>query len=95
MSNAPEEKRLPLEPILVKNPLSGRYVNVAPMFDIMNDMFDDHFSDMAKHLTKAIEMSAVYVDKDFRGTDEFSWNLYVLFNIRDMLDRMDEYKAEK
>lgn len=95
MCNAPDKQAPKLEPILVKNPLSNRYVNVAPMFQIMNDMFDDHFSDLSQQLTKAIEMAAVYTDKDFRNRDDYSWNMFIFFQIRDMFNNMEEFSGEK
>lgn len=84
-----------LEPILVKNPLTGRYVNVAPMFSIIGEVFDNDIKDVSNAVDKAIRTMCLHSEPDKCGTHEFKDNLFVLYQVRDIFNLMAEFNNKK
>lgn len=88
-----EEK---LEPILVKNPETGRFVNVAPLFNLVNDEYQGDFKQLADEIdhgavTFAGSASEIMQDAPLEATRIF----YNLFGLRDTIKNMLEYKEER
>jgi hypothetical protein len=84
------------EPILVLNPETKRYVNIAPLFKTINENHDGNFHRASKAIDKVIR-SYVCLKTEAMESDPlgFNSNCFELFNFRDALEGISEYKEER
>jgi len=79
------------EPILVKNPHTGRYINVAPLFDTLDQMGDTPSGSplaLRKIISRIIRQVNLSWDGD--ATDQKNVN-YDLYQLEDMFGAMAEF----
>lgn len=85
-----------LEPILVLNPETKRYVNVAPLFHFVNELHGGDFYKASKAIDKVIHSYVCYKSEEMESDPlGFNGNCFELFNFRDALEGISEYKEER
>ena len=84
-----------LEPILVKNPKTGRYVNVAPLFELVNIEYEGEFTELADAVDRGAVTFAGSASEVMQHSHlEAAGIFYNLFGLRDAINNMAEYKEE-
>jgi hypothetical protein len=91
MNQQPTDK--PLDPIMVMNPHTGRYVNVAPLFEVQHETYSDSLSQMATDCDGSIRMITASM-QDWQ-VDEAKNRIYGLYVLRDMFNQMTEFEERK
>ncbi|WP_020599180.1 hypothetical protein [Spirosoma panaciterrae] len=87
----PQESKIQ-EPILVKNPYTGRHINVAPLFDAL-DASGEHPDNSIVSLKTMVSRIIRRVNLNWEGdaTDQKNVN-FDLYLLEDMFSAMSEYK---
>lgn len=89
------EKEMIKEPILVKNPITGRFVNVAPLFNTCEQWFEG-FAYMAESIDDTIQLLTVYkCEASESDPIRFKNQVGNLFKLRNAIRDMNEYKEDK
>jgi hypothetical protein len=84
-----------LEPIPVKNPETGRYVNVAPLFNLVNIEYDGDFKQLSDQIDYGAVMFAGTATETMQNAPlEAAGIFYTLFSLRDTIRNMNEYKED-
>ncbi len=84
------------EPMLVLNPVTGRYVNVAPLFEAINDHFNGDFRYAATNIDEAIEHFVCSADVNTASSPlTFANHMYCLFMLRNAIRKVSEFKEER
>lgn len=85
-----------IAPILVKNPDTGRLVNVAPLFSFVNENHGGEFYNLAKSIDSVIEkVSCAKIDDDSIDAFDRMCMMQTLYNLRNNITNMAEYKEER
>jgi hypothetical protein len=89
-----EEKKA-LDPIMVKNPLTNRFINIAPLFEVAEGWFEG-FGDMADSVDKSIELMTCYKNEASEADNiTFVGNIAALFQIRNTLRNITEFTEDR
>ena len=83
--------------IMAKNPETGNFMNVAPLFELLNN-FDSSTIDMKQRMEHVMRFIITTMDADNISGEyakEFSNIVYDMYNIIDMFDAMTEYGEKK
>ena len=80
-----EEKQ---KPILVENPETGQYFNMAPLIYYSNESAFGDMSDIAHELDSVIRQISVYTDYEKVVYCDHVTSVVFLFNLRDIFRQM-------
>ena len=84
------------EPMLVLNPVTGRYVNVAPLFEAINDHFNGDFRYAANNIDEAIEHFVCTAnDSTASSPMDFANHLFCLYKLRNAIRDVTEFKEDR
>jgi len=50
------------EPILVKNPYTGKFINIQPLLDFVNESYCDNFYGLAKSCERAVKHVSLNIE---------------------------------
>jgi len=53
------------EPILVKNPYTGKFINVQPFLDFANEVYDDDMESLAKSCEQALKHISLNIEDNY------------------------------
>lgn len=85
-----------IEPILVLNPETKRYVNVAPLFYLINENYGGKFYEASKSIDNVIEMVACNKTAEMENNPSgFVNNMNTLFFFRNTINGIAEFKEER
>jgi len=79
------------DPILVNNPLTKRFVNIAPLLNLVNDDHDGNFKQMAKSIDGIIRHVSCTVFTDDVDILRHTNAIQMLYTLRDTIDNISEY----
>ena len=79
-----------LDPILVKNPNTGRFVNVASLFNTTKNVFGNKISEIANECDSTIRIIVTSPIAEHK-IEEVRVAVYGLYELRDMFKAMTEY----
>ena len=83
-----------LMPVL--NPVTGRYVNVAPLFEAINDHFNGDFRYAATNIDEAIEHFVCSADDNTASSPmDFANHLFCLYKLRNAIRDVTEFKEDR
>lgn len=84
------------EPQLVQNPVTGRWVNMQPLWQIGQEVFDNSPAIMAQTIDNSIRLLNKSMVEDDEGyIADMKQNLFNLYELRDMFNNMTEYNESK
>ena len=85
------------EPILVLNPESGRYINIAPLVEFVNEDYLGHFYEMSKGVDAVIKLLACTPFAQDEGGDnvEIASRFSFLYSLRDVINSISEFKEDR
>jgi hypothetical protein len=84
------------EPMLVLNPVTGRYVNVAPLFEAINEYFSGDFRYAANNIDEAIEHFVCTANDNTASSPiTFANHMYYLFKLRNAIRKVTEFKEDR
>lgn len=86
------ETPFPKEPQLVLNPANNNYVNIAPIFKLLNDRCYDKPQVMADNMEAVIRFISLFHDTKETESMELKNVLGLLFEVKDMFSNMSEFK---
>ena len=84
-----------LEPILVMNPETERYVNIAPLLDIVNSVWQGEFTQVGDALDAAAVDIACCADQMDAAPNDIGGVMYELFRLRDVFYNIAEFKEDR
>lgn len=85
-----------LTPVMVQNEHTKRFINVAPMLQLVNENYLGEFSKVAEEIDDCIKFFVTTADESALVNGKaFTSCVHSLFEFRDMFKNMAEYKEER
>lgn len=89
----PDAQQKQLEPQLVLNRETSQYVNITPLFALINDGYNGEISALVQHLEKTIRFVSLNVEKESPGLG-YVHTLEFLYELKDIFEGMSEFKQK-
>ena len=81
------------EPILVENPQTGKYVDVRPLFEVINVIFGGQVLSLAENIDNAIKFIALNSLRDDESSRiDYQDAIFVMYEMRDAIRGMVKFK---
>lgn len=83
------------DPILVVNPYNGKYINVRPLFDFLNEYAMDEPQEVASRLMNDIRFYMMSCDNSGIEVMDLKNSLFMQYNLYDMFEALSAFKEVK